>query len=365
MRTRIKERTGSALLAVLGVVAVVSIVCGMLSVTANNQARGSQISRDMLKARMIAESGLNKAYCAVKKDFSLASGYRLKETFDGGSYKVNAVPLPQGAVENRAQLLSEGVYGTGKVIVSVDLENRRPVAAGDNPDNFCPLASDLLVGGTLTLKGNFNAEVTEIHANGNADLGGSASVDNAVISSAGVAAWKKKPASVTLKSYQPARVVYPSELEAAVETLKAHAQANGAVYATGAQVPASPQGGVAYCTGSDAGWSGEGTGCFIFEGPFNSKHVNLTAANNYPALVVLSPSSIQFNAGAVIRGPVILPSSSLKFNGHAAIYGPMIVGQAMTGNGTADFYAGTGGQGFNLPPAAVEQEDNVVITAWH
>ena len=307
----------------------------------------------------------NKAYHAVKENFDLAGNYQLSERFADGYYTVKSVPL-SGAGANRAQLVSVGVCGLGRSTVAADLENRPLVDEDDTGDsNFFSLNCDLLVGGALTLSGNFYADVLTIHANGNVDLGGSANLSGAkvVISSSGAASWKKAPATVTLLSKQTPQTVYSGSLSAAINALKAHAQKNGAVYASGAAIPFSPPGGIAYCTGSSAGWSGDGTGCFIFEGAYSEKHVNITSVNNYPALVVLSPSSVQFNAGAVIRGALILPSSSLKFNGHAAIYGPILVGQGMSGNGTADLYAG-GGQGFSLPPDETST-DNVVITAWH
>ncbi len=364
MKTSSTARKGSALLTVLGIVSVVSVICGMLAVTASQQTRSSQITRETLKARMIAESGLNKAYHAVKDNFSLASNYQLTESFGGGSYTVRSVAL-SGSNAGRAQLFSEGVCGLGKSTVAADLENRPLTTTDDDSDHFFSLNYDLLVGGALKLSGNFFTDVLSIHANGAANLGGSANLAGAqvIVSSAALAAWKKAPATVTLRSNQPSQAIYPGDLSAAIDALKAYALKNGAVYSSGSQIPSSPPGGIAYCTGSSDGWSGDGTGCFIFEGNYSQKHIAVTTVNNYPALVVLSPSSVQFNAGTTIRGALIMPSSSLKFNGHAVIYGPILVGQGMTGLGTADLYAG-GAQGFDLPPTETST-DNVVITAWH
>ncbi len=365
MKRQAEERAGSALLTVVGIVAIMTMVCAALGVTATNRVREAQVTRELLKARLIAESGLNKAYRAVKADYSLARTYRLEESFGGGRYTVEAVPL-EGVDANRAQLQAVGVCGLGRAVVKIDLERRVQTGAVEGEDElFFPLPYDLLVGGTMKLSGNLYADVTALHSNGSSDMGGSFNLGGAAvtISSAGTASWKKAPATVTLQSGTAAQPISTADLNAAFDRLKAYAEANGAVYPSGASVPAEPPGGVAYITGSSAGWSGEGTGCFIFQGTFSTKHVNLTSVNNYPALVVLSPSAVQFNAGAVIQGAVLLPTSSLKFNGHAAIYGPILVGQTMTGNGTADLYAG-GGQGFSLPPQ-LETTDKLVVTAWH
>lgn len=362
-----EKRRGVALLTVLGIVAVVSTVCGMLSVMARQQARSSQIAREMLRARMIAESGLNRAYHEIRQDFRRAANYRLQAAFGGGEYTVQAVALP-GASANRAQLRAVGVNGLGRSVVAIDLENRpRTVnTGGGGQGDFFALPFDLLLGGDLNLRGNFHAGVEDIHANGSGDLGGSASMGQGpiTISASGTLEWKRMPSNVTLRPKQSARQIFTPQLEAAINRLIQHAIAHGAVYATGAQVPHSPPGGVAYITGSDAGWSQRGTGTFIFAGAFDSKHLNITAVNNFPALIVLSPSDVHFNAGAVIRGAVLLPRGSLRFNGHAVIHGPLLVGQGIRGNGTADLYAGSA-QGFNLPSQTVTQQDNVVITAWH
>ena len=366
MKTRDKRREGSAILTVLGIVAVVSMVCVMLSYAANQQTHSSQITRDMLKARMIAESGLNRAYHAVKEDFSLAKTYRSVESFGGGRYEVRAVTLPN-APANRAQLSAVGISGLGKAVVAVDLEERARLTSGSGgSDTYFNLLYDLLVGGTMTLKGNFHAGVADIHANGNADLSGSASVNpNTTVSSAKTVEWKKAPNDVVLLSNQSPVEILGAALADAIEMFKEHARQNDAVYANAAQIPAAPPGGVAYCTGSTDGWSRQGTGCFIFEGAatLQGQSVNLVSVNNYPALIVLSTGEMRLNAGSVVNGAILVPNGSVRLNGHSVIYGPVLVGQSIRGNGTADLYAGSG-QGFNLPPTTARTSD-VVITAWH
>jgi hypothetical protein len=364
MKKQLTNQRGSAILTVLGIVAVVSVVCAMLGLAASQQSRSSQITREMLKARMIAESGLNKAYHAVKENFSLAKGYKLSESFGGGTYSVRSGRI-LGESSNRAQLISEGACGMmGKATVSVDLENRPLTTEDDDKDTYFDLLFNLLVGGTLDLQGTFHAEVDAIQANGNATISGNADPGTQV-SSAGTVTWKKADGSITLLSNQSPVEVLSEALLAAIQAFKDFATENGAVYSSGSEIPASPPGGVAYCTGSDAGWSGQGTGCFIFEGDVSlqGRSLNVSSVNGYPALIVLSASEVHLNAGTVVHGALIIPSASVKINGHAAIYGAILVGQSMTGNGTADLFAGDG-PGFNLPPEA-EQTDNVVITAWH
>lgn len=359
------DKSGSALLTVLGIVSIVSIVCGSLGFMANQQIRMAQVTRETLKARLIAESGLNVAYNKIREDFSAAAAFDEKGTFDGGSYHVRSLDL-ETADDNRAVLVSEGVCGLGRYKVSADIENRpRIVGDDDAAARTFDLLYHLLVGSTLDLKGNFEADVTTIHANGDVELKGSAHTDAMTVSSAGTVSWKKADGSVTMLSDQSPVEVLSAALQNAISAFIDYAESNGAVYDSGADIPAAPPGGVAYCTGSSSGWDGQGTGCFIFAGEIALQGVklNLTSVGGYPALIALGANEIKINNTAVIHGIVLIPNGSLHINGTATIYGAILIGQGMTGNGTANLYAGDG-QSFNLPSQDV-MEDNVVITAWH
>jgi len=364
-----RENKGSALLIVLGIITVVTITAGAMSFTATQQMRSAQITRDMLKARLIAESGLNKAYNSVKTDFTRISSCSEKGELGGGTFTVHAVTA-LGGNPNRAQLVSEGLCGLGRAVVSADLENI-PVKTGDDDasDDFFPMFYDLLVGGDLLLNGNIRALFDAIFSNGTLTVGGSSFLGATKLSSAKevvIKNPKKVSGPYTTEENCPPQAISPEALTAAIDAFKAYAQANDAVYASGADIPVAPPGGVAYCTGGSDGWSKKGTGCFIFEGEvaFQGSGVDLQSVNGYPALIVLSASEVKFNSAAVIHGAIILPNASFKVNGHAEIHGAILVGQGMGGNGTADLYPGDDGQGFNLP----DQEsvtDNVIITAWH
>lgn len=360
-----KRQNGSAVLTVLGIISIVMIVCGMLGYSATQQMRASQITREMLKARLIAESGLNKAYNAVKNDFDRVQSYTESAVFGGGTYTVKAETLSGGPTQ-RAQLISRGECGLGLSVVSVDIENRPKVSEDDDPsDDYFNLLFDLLVGGTLDMKGNFKAEVTAIHANGNATISGSAETDAKTVSSAGTVTWKKPDGTVTLLSNQSPVEVLSEALVEVINEFVEYAQENGAVYASGADIPNAPPGGVAYCTGDASGWTRTGNGCFIFAGDasFQGNAVNVSSVNGYPALIVLGAGEVKFNSGSVVHGAILVPNGSVKLNGHADLYGAIVVGQGVTGNGTADLHT-EGGQGFNRPPKE-KTTDNVVVTAWH
>ena len=357
-----QQQNGSAVVIMLGIISIVSVVCGMLGFTATQQMRAAQITRENLKARLIAESGLNKAYLALKHNFAQIATYTDAGSFGDGTYTIETA-VTGYAGNNRAQLISKGVCGMGRTVVRVDLQNKPVIVTEAEDERFFALDFDLLAGSNLDLKGNFFGDFTKIHANGAVNISGSANIDAKIVSSTSTVNWKGSPANVTKIANAKYEPILNTELLAAMAAFKSYAVANGAVYASGSNIPTEPPGGVAYCTGSDAGWSGEGTGCFIFEGSFSSKHINITAVDGYPALIVLSVNAVQFNAGTEIRGALLLPSSSLKLNGQAQIYGSILVGQTMTGNGTADLYAGTT-QGFSLPPVE-KLADYVMPIVWH
>ena len=367
--TRRQRQKGTALIIVLGIIVVVTITAGAMSYTATQQMHAAKVTRETLKARLIAESGLNKAYNAVKGDFSQIGTCAESGTLGDGTFAVRSVTA-LGGNPNRAQIVSEGRCGIGHAVVSVDLENV-PIRTGEEGDDadFFPLEYDLLVGGDLLLNGNIRALFDAIFANGLLTVGGSSFLGDTTLSSANkvvIRNLKKVSGPYTIEEACPPQTISSEALTAAIDAFKAYAQANGAVYASGADIPDAPPGGVAYCTGGSDGWSKQGTGCFIFEGEvaFQGSGVDLQSVNGYPALIVLSASDIKFNSAAVIHGALIMPNASLTVNGHAEIHGAILVGQGMGGNGTADLFPGDSGQGFSLP----EREnitDNVIITAWH
>ncbi len=366
---RIRRKNGSSLIVVLGIVLIVGISTGALSYHATQQMHAAKVTREQLKARLIAESGLNEAFHAIQNDFSLVNSYDKEADFGDGTYTVVAAPMVTAdgsVVPNRAQLVSEGVCGIGRATVSIDLENRPfTVPDDDLADNFFNMFYDLLVGGTLDLKGNFEVDFSDMHANGDATISGSAALDGKTVSSAGTVTWKKADGTITLLSNQSPVEIITEALIQVINDFIAYAQENNAVYASGADIPETPEGGVAYCSGSADGWSRQGTGCFIFAGDasFQGQALDVTSVSGYPALIVLGTGEVKINSGSEVHGAMLVPFGSVKINGHAAFFGPILVGQGMTGNGTAELNAGDG-QGFNRPPTQITA-DNVVITAWH
>jgi hypothetical protein len=320
----------------------------------------------MLKARLIAESGLNKAYHEIRQDFSLAQNYQLTEEFGGGTYTVSSTPL-EGGGENRAQLVSEGICGGGRCKVSADLENRTRTVADDDPtDNYFELWYNVIVGGILKMNGDCGVGVTTIHANGDIEIGGSAAVDAVRVTSAGTIEVKKKDkAEFEVLDHQSPVEIFTAALRVVIDAFIAFAAENGAVYASGADIPESPPGGVAYCTGDPSGWSRTGTGCFIFAGnaSFHGGALDVSSVNGYPALIVLGTGEVKLNSGSEVHGAILIPNGSAWINGGVQIYRPFLVGQSVNGNGTANLYAGDG-TGFNLPPDQTKTE-RVVVTAWH
>jgi hypothetical protein len=359
-------RAGTAIITVLGLVALISMASGYMAYTASQEMQMSRVLRESLKAKLIAESGLNTAYQLLKTDFSRASGLRLEGQFGSGTYVVTSIP--DATNTKRYQLISNGTCGTlGKFKVAADVENRAIVGAGSGGgSNYYPLNFDILSGGSIDLSGNFKALVDQIFANGNILINKGSNIDTLLIGSAGTVTFKSFTGTSTVQNNQPAVNIRPAELIAAIQALKDYAISKGQVYSSGSQIPAAPDGGIAYCTGDASTWSGSGTGCFIFEGDLplqGGGAQNITSVDGYPALIVLGTGQVKINSTTVIQGAILIPNGSAWLNGGAQIYGPILVGQSINGNGTADLYSGAQ-QGFNLPPVTTTT-DNVIITAWH
>jgi len=359
-------QSGTAIITVLGLVSLICMASGYMAYTASQEMHMSRVLRESLKAKLIAESGLNTAYQLLKTDFSKAPGLKLENEFGSGNYVVTSVQDPNN--DKRFQLISNGTCGTlGKFKVAADIENRPIITNDSDPDDlYFDFLYDVLVGGIMDLKGNFDVDVEKIHANGNITSRGSSSVETLTLSSGGTIKLFKFTGSSTILQNQPEVDIQPAALTAAIDALKAYAEKNGAKYADSADIPANPPGGVAWCTSDGARWIGSGTGCFIFEGDASLQgggRREITSVNGFPAIIVLGTGQVKINAQTVVNGAILVPNGSIFLVGTAEFHGPILVGQSFTGSGTAELFAGDG-QGFALPPNETKT-DNVVITAWH
>lgn len=368
MNTKLNKiaRSGSAIITVLGLVSLMCMTSGYIAYTASQELRTSRVLRESLKAKLIAESGLNTAYQLLKTDFSRASGLQLANTFGSGSYVVTSTPDPNNA--KHFQLISNGTCGTfGKFKVAADIENRTKIVSDTTSGaQLFALAYDILVGGTIDMSGNFKAFVDKIFANGSISINKGGNIETLTISSAGTITIKNSSGTKILQPNQSEVDIQSAALFVAINLLKAYAEDRGSVYASGADIPASPPGGIAWCKGNGSSWSGNGTGCFIFDGDVSLQgggSQTITSANGYPALIVLGTGQVKLNANTVVTGAILVPNGSVWLNGGATIYGPIVVGQALTSTGTANLYSGNQ-QGFYLPPQETTT-DNVIITAWH
>ena len=352
-------QSGTAIITVLGLISLICMASGYIAFTASQEVHTSRVLRESLKAKLIAESGLNAAYNMLKVDFRRAPGLNVESDFANGSYHVTSAPDPASTF--RFQLTSVGTCGQfGKYTVSCDVENRQ-ITGRDDDDEF-ELEYDFLGLGSITISGNFDADVETIHGNGNVVMGGGSSTAASRITSSGTVTINKKvsPAPTTANGV-PVETL-PAGLEAAIDELIAFARQNGEVYADGVAPAAAPEGGIAVCEGfPPPNWTG-GTGCYIFlgGGKIVLNNVTINNVDGYPSLVFKNTAEISFTGNVQLDGAVLLTSSSLRFTGNATVNGPLVVGQTVDGNGTANLTGGD--QSFTRPPTVT---DNVVISAWH
>lgn len=115
--------SGSALLTTTGVMVVVMLAVGSLATYVLSSSHGVRRMAHVVRARAIAEAGANRAYDALRADFSLR-GTSLtnlfpQTTFGGGHYTVQVEPAAGGF----ARVISTGHSGGVTHSVGVDLRD--------------------------------------------------------------------------------------------------------------------------------------------------------------------------------------------------------------------------------------------------
>ena len=119
--TRTPTQRGSVLVMTFILILTVGLVGSALYATSSQQILSTINTRDHLKARAIAESGINEAYNRLKYDFSLAGEPTNfpPTAFGGGAYDVTVTLIGT----NIARLDSIGTCGRSTARVTVDLIN--------------------------------------------------------------------------------------------------------------------------------------------------------------------------------------------------------------------------------------------------
>lgn len=143
-------RNGSAIVTVMTVVLVMMIVAGSLyTVSAAMPIRVRRLT-DAIRAKAIAEAGINRAYSLLRNDLSGGlAAFPFGAQFADGRYDLRAVSLSNG----EARIISVGRFGTAEARVGADLRNTAVTNPGGGGNPHHPFGQSVFSNGRLTING--------------------------------------------------------------------------------------------------------------------------------------------------------------------------------------------------------------------
>ncbi len=178
-----RHRGGFALVVSLGVILIVSIASAGIFGLVRQEMHMATLTRDFLKARVIAEAGANAYYAEIRNNFT-GFGEQPVTAFGDGEYQVTLTEIrPEWA-----QLRSVGRAGRSEAVVSMTLRNflleltegGRRVSPGVF-SNAMTAGGEMRLGGNVTVQGDI-ASADSITVQGNAatitGAGNSPSIDD-------------------------------------------------------------------------------------------------------------------------------------------------------------------------------------------
>lgn len=366
------SKTGSAIVAVMGVVVLISVVGGSMIANGRQQVYASYRLRDYAKAQVIAESGVNDAYNLIKTNFAAcrdAGNFPLK-SFGDGTYDVQVNMI----TSDSCALISTGVCGKASAVVRVDCRNI-PLITTNGPSStngVSPYSYAMLAGQSLDWDGNTDVKMSNgwLHCNGNYSANGANRVYGNVEASGTIRLVGGATIVGTSKPNAPLVPIPNIDLTPYYNEARKYSQVyTGDRYLSGT---VTPPGGIMWVDGDLYLDNGTYNGCFIATGDVILKTTGSSGTiinnrvNQYPTLVsrdgyiqVKQTKNWQFN------GLIYIPTGSFDKQGNGDVIGMGSIIAA--GNISKDggwsglFYMDS----TPVPPGGgVVTQDRVVITAW-
>lgn len=377
---KVNGRAGAAFMTVMIVVLIISFVSSAIVSMAMYQPRSIARVRDYIRAKAIAEAGVNQAYSMLVTNFAARyDGAAFPATsFGGGTFDVTVSAVGTDA----AYLVSVGTFGTSTARAAVDLKNYGETEPSTGPSSAW--------GHSIFANGSINL-------NGSGTLYGSA-FSNQSLTQNGAIEWGSSEVACDVYTVGPFRVngtadvfgdVYaPVILVTGQNNITAtHQQtvppirfptidltelyntavANGQVYGGGTYnsdvTLGNIPGGVAWFSG-DVRFKKtlDFTGCVIatgdirFDGAFSN-----TREGNLPA-IVSRDGGILINGHHTLEG-LVYCAGDLRMNGSGTIDGSIVVGGNIDLNGSYGIVTYT----YSAPPGAGSDGDGgdvIGISAW-
>jgi hypothetical protein len=385
------NRSGSALLAVMGIVFLIAIVAASMVAAGRQQVFAAVHLKDYVKAQMIAEAGVNQAYNILKTNFAarLNPNNFPPTSFDGGSYDATVVSIGS----NRASITSTGLYQSATAQVKADIQNfptattnGSPIPGGGSPYGFAVLAGCEIRwegNSTLDLKGGY------MHANGSYQANGvnilTANVESCnsiqLVGQASIRGIGRSPLiNAPAGNISTARIESVPLVSIPNIDLTPYynvALANGQVYGSGKALSGTvtPPGGVMWVNGNMSFGNGTYNGCFISTSDIELKTtgngtITITNSTGYPVLASRDSSIVIKQAKTfTFKGLIYAKTGNFDKQGNGDVNGngAIIAAGNVTKNGgwSGFIYSdptpvtpGSGGS------SGSSSRDKVVITAW-
>lgn len=352
-----ETRAGFALLIALCIVLVVSVASGGIFMLLRQGVHSARLTRDFLSAKVIAESGANIYYNAIRNNFT-GFGDQAETAFGAGTYQVSLVDLG----ENRAILRSIGRAGLSQATVVLSLRNFRIVQTGSG-QRVQPAVLDnaMTSGGSMTLSGNVTvigdiASATSITTKGNAGQVDGQGSSPSVSDSKGMLS----EGSVN----DPERYTVDWDSFLKLEDYLSHA-----VTWDGRNIATYPENTILYVPGNiKISSSATVRICIIATGDiWIAGQATLQQPSTYPTLVSRD-GSIKLTGGSSVEGLVAAMSSSGTVstsgggNTPVNISGAVVVGGTFKDSGRWTIEHSTVEL---VPPDETTAQDNVVVVAWN
>lgn len=400
-KTPDRSQTGSSLIVAMAIVTLAAAGAGGLFLYAGSQATMGRRSDDYLRARAIAESGLNVTYNMLRSNFraNYSPGVLAATNFGGGTYQVSF--RDGGNNTNLATLVATGTFHGAMATVAINLRYYPEVVTttyGSYSTIYGPytFTNTLLVGGNVDWTGGGSfADGSRAHANGYISLGGSADWAKSATGTLYVssstkfsldsgsatleATWVKAPVITSYKAGNLTATKYvQSVAQIPIPTIELSpfytmALKGGQVKTNYNLQPSGSYtvpGGFMWVVG-DLDIKGAVCGCFVATGniTLESGAVVTPYAPGFPTLLARD-GQIKMTGQADITGVVIAQNSGVNWNGGGNVRnGALVCSGALSKGGSS------GSVGFSLPGNSItiytpdtsvktNSTSRLVIQAW-
>jgi hypothetical protein len=385
LQTGFTRQSGSALVAVMGIVFLIAIVAATMVAMGRQQVFSAAHLRDYVKAQMISEAGANQAYNVMKTNFAarLDSNNFPSTPFDGGSYDATVISISS----NKASITSTGLYGSATALTKVDIQNFPSTTTNGAPvPGVDPYGFAILGGGDLGWAGNSDINLSNgwMHCNGTYSANGINIVRGNVASHLGInmiggatiTGTGKAPSisggGVGEPMVAPVPIVSIPDID--LTPYYNAALANGQVFPSGKALSGdiAPPGGVMWVNGSMIVGNGTFTGCFIATGAIEIKttgndSITFNKVNQYPVLASRDGTiTVKQAKTFTFNGLIYCKTGSFDKQGNGDVFGT----GAIIAAGNVSKNGGWSGMLYSdptpIPPGGVNisSRDKVLIMAW-